>query len=141
MKDEQLLDYYWKYFELHSNQRMQMVNFYITIEVVLIGALFALIGLDNRMQWAEKTVSIAIAACSLTFYLLDARTKFLIKQSESCMKSIEDRFDGTYDEKFKLLNTIDNKTKGVVLRNTYSRVFFFVYLVIGLFGLYTLFCI
>lgn len=31
-----LLDFYWKYFDLHSRQRMQMVNFYITISIVLM---------------------------------------------------------------------------------------------------------
>lgn len=38
-----VLEFYWKYFELHSNQRMQMINFYITVEVVIFGALFTLI--------------------------------------------------------------------------------------------------
>ena len=37
--DKALLEYYWNYFELHSNQRMQMINFYITVEVVMIGCL------------------------------------------------------------------------------------------------------
>lgn len=138
MNDEKLLDYYWKFFELHSNQRIQMVNFYITVEVVLIGAFFAIFGLENRLLWAENTVSFAITTCSLVFYLLDRRTKFLIKKSEACIQSIENRLLAPYnDDKYKLLKTIEDNTKGVIFRNTYSRVFTVVYLLIGLFGIYT----
>ena len=31
IEQSKMLDLYWNYFELHSNQRMQMINFYITI--------------------------------------------------------------------------------------------------------------
>ena len=42
MEKKDVLDYYWKYFDLHSRQRMQMINFYITVEVALIGGFFVL---------------------------------------------------------------------------------------------------
>ncbi|MGN1276632.1 MAG: hypothetical protein ACI4UK_06555 [Floccifex sp.] len=40
MEKKDVLDFYWKYFDLHSRQRMQMMGFYITIEVALIGGFF-----------------------------------------------------------------------------------------------------
>ena len=66
--DKALLEYYWNYFELHSNQRMQMINFYITVEVVMIGGLFTLINFDERIRFAELFLSLAISFVSLIFW-------------------------------------------------------------------------
>ena len=54
MDDKDWLDFYWKYFELHSSQRMQMINFYITVTIVLYGGLFALMQLTPRIPTAES---------------------------------------------------------------------------------------
>ena len=72
------LDLSWNYFSLLSGQRMGMVDFYIVIEAALIGALFVLLTLEERMMWAECTVAVAITFISVTFFILDCRTKAMI---------------------------------------------------------------
>lgn len=128
----QLLDYYWKFFELHSSQRMQMINYYITIEVVLIGAYFTLEFNNCTVSWHQRTVSLAIMFISIVFYLLDRRTVFLIKESEKSIIGIEEKLD---DESYMLLKRI-NATKS---KASYSKVLLCTYILIGAFGLITLF--
>ena len=67
MNDEDLLNYYWKYFELHSKQRIQMINFYITVTVVLYGGLFALIQLDSRLPIAEFFIPFSLCLFPFAF--------------------------------------------------------------------------
>jgi hypothetical protein len=89
MNDEDLLNYYWKYFELHSKQRIQMINFYITVTVVLYGGLFALIQLDSRLPIAEFFITVFIMLVSGCFLRLDQRTSTLIHGCEECIKELE----------------------------------------------------
>ena len=133
---DKLIDYYWNYFQLHSNQRMQLINFYISIEVVLVGAYFTLILNCTSLPWVLKTVSFAISFFSVVFYLMDRRTVFLIKESERCFMEIENLVD---DEKYRLISSVENKTSGNIIRNTYSKIVFFVYVLTFAFGIYALF--
>lgn len=132
--DKAMLEYYWKYFELYSNQRMQMVNFYITVEVVLIGALFKLITLENRICMAEYFVSLAISFISLTFYGLDLRTKNLIHWCEECIETLEKRYGEKFGEEL-LLMTMSGKRTMAHKTQTYSTWFDLQYIVIGTVGL------
>lgn len=83
------LDLYWNHFQLHSGQRMKMVQFYLTLIVVLFGALFTLHTLESRILTAEIVVCIGIAVISLTFALIDHRTSLLIKDAENAIKKME----------------------------------------------------
>lgn len=135
INDESLLNYYLHYFEIHSNQRMQMINYYITIEIVLIGALFTLLGLETRFLLAEYTVSIAITMISVFFYGLDYRTKLLIHWCEDCIKNIEKRYEEIYSEDFFLMNKIEYLTNQQKIRITYAVIFRIQYGIIGIFGI------
>lgn len=87
--DKDWLDLYWKHFHLHSDQRMKMVQFYLSLIVVLFGALFTLHSLDNRIVIAEVITCIGIGFVSLVFALLDYRTSLLIKDAEDAIKKME----------------------------------------------------
>lgn len=138
-----MLELYWNYFEVHANQRMQMINFYITIEIVLIGAFFTLRLQKEEILWAECLVAVAIPVISLIFFLLDLRTRLLIKEAENCIKQIEAAFWKKQNKiNMELLNNIDEKTSKCWIRNTYSRVFwmqFFIVSVVGLILLVSIF--
>ena len=97
------LDLYWKYFQLHSEQRMKMVQFYLSLIVVLFGSLFTLHSMEARITTAEIMVSIGIGIISLVFALLDHRTSILIKDAENAIKKVEDStFQGRDDMPLKL---------------------------------------
>ena len=113
---------------------MQMINFYITVEEVMIGGLFTLINFDERIRFAELFLSLAISFVSLIFGGLDIRTKSLIHWCEDCMEALEMRYKDVFDQKFLLMNQSADKTKKnhVV---TYSIWFNLQFWVIGIFGL------
>lgn len=136
-----LLDLYWNHFELHSNQRMQMINFYITIEVVLIGGFFTLRLQNTDIIWAEYLVALAIPFVSLIFFLLDYRTRALIKVCEACIKKLEDMLKEDFNEELMLYHQAEKKASKKWFRNTYSRVFWLQFLVVSLVGFLLLYSI
>lgn len=79
----------WNYFSLLSGQRMQMLHFFISLEVFLSGAFVTLISLDARLHWAEITVSFLILLMAIVFRGLDHRTKTMIHICEDTMEAIE----------------------------------------------------
>lgn len=83
------IDLYWKHFELHSKQRIQMLQFYISIVVILFGGLFTLYSLEQREILSEIAVCSMITLISLVFSFLDYRTSILIKDAEDSLKKIE----------------------------------------------------
>lgn len=133
--DKDWLELSWNYFSLLSGQRMGMMDFYIVVEVALIGALFTMMGSDTRILWAECTVCAAIALSSLAFFLLDYRTKTMIHCCEKIMSDIEEKY-APDKHKIKLpFHYIERKTEKAKIRITYSVVFRFLFLLIGGFGL------
>lgn len=138
MTNKDWLDLSWNYFSLLSGQRMGMVDFYIVIEMALVGALFALMALENRMLWAECTVTAAITFFSVTFFILDCRTKAMIHSCEEVIKDIEAMH---YPKKAKCdkirlpFHLVDYKTDKMRVRMTYSKVFIILYFAMGIFGM------
>lgn len=133
--DKDWLELSWNYFSLLSGQRMGMMDFYIVVEVALIGALFTMMGNDTRILWAECTVCAAIALSSLAFFLLDYRTKTMIHCCEKIMSDIEEKY-APDKHKIKLpFHYIERKTEKAKIRITYSVVFRYLFLLIGGFGL------
>ncbi len=94
MSDKDYMEILWKYFELHSNQRMQLMNFYIVLESLLIAGLISLLSADKDLMIWECGVCIAIVFFTLIFYGLDKRTKQMIKLCEDCIKILEKRNKG-----------------------------------------------
>lgn len=133
--DKDWLELSWNYFSLLSGQRMGMIDFYIVVEVALIGALFTMMGSDTRILWAECTVCAAIALISLAFYLLDYRNKNMIHCCEKIMLNIEEKYAPGKDDIKLPFHYIERKTEKAKIRITYSVVFRYLFLLIGGFGL------
>lgn len=107
------LDLYWKYFQLHSEQRIKMVQFYLSLIVVLFGALFTLHSMEIRIVTAEVVVSIGIGVISLVFACLDHRTSMLIKDVENALKKLEAMtFPGREDMPLKLFTYSEQNDRG-----------------------------
>ena len=97
------IDLYWKHFQLHSDQRIKMLQFYLSLIVVLFGALFTLHSMESRNLIAEIVVCIGIGVISVVFALLDHRTSLLIKDAEDAIKGMEAVvFSSDEDKKFAL---------------------------------------
>lgn len=89
MQDEKLFEHYWKYFEIHSQQRMTVFNFYLAI-VGLISA-----GIGFGLQQGEKfdylvsSMSLFLMFVSFLFYKMDERVSTLIKRAENGLTLLE----------------------------------------------------
>lgn len=134
MEKKDVLDYYWKYFDLHSRQRMQMINFYITVEVALIGGFFVLLNQKNRITWAEYCVLFAVGFLSVIFWLIDRRTRDLIHGCEHCMKKFEEEQMAQYGDELKLMTASEKILEEKEIPITYSTCFHIQFLVMGLFA-------
>lgn len=132
--DKDWLELNWNYFSLLSGQRMGMINFFIVIEVALIGALFSMIGKDTRIMWAECTICIAIMVISLAFYLLDYRTKTMIHCCEDLIKDMEEKYSPDHQDINLPFHKIERVTERLCIRITYSSVFGILFFLTGVFG-------
>ena len=131
--DKEWYNIYWSYFELMSRQRISMLNFYISIEVVLFGGMFTLLQLQTRMHWAEYIVALSIVFMSILFYGLDLRTKSLIHKCEELMMDMEDKYktikSGSYPIHFINMQRKEHR------QLTYSDWFKMQFFIIGCIGL------
>lgn len=141
MDKKDILEYYWKYFELHSRQRMQMISFYITVEVALIGGFFVLLTQKNRIAWAEYCVLFAIGFISIVFWMIDLRTRELIHLCEGCIEEFEEKqmFDNnsnnnSNNNELKLMTKSRKQTGAKTFKNTYSLSFHIQFLVMLVFA-------
>lgn len=133
--DKDWLELSWNYFSLLSGQRMGMTDFFIVIEVALIGALFSMMGKDTRIMWVECTICIAITLISLAFFLLDYRTKTMIHCCEKIMSDMEEKYCTAQSDINLPFHHIEQTTESAWIRITYSSVFRILFFLIGAFGL------
>lgn len=114
MKEKDFADILWKYFELHSNQRMQMMNFSLIVHSLLITVLVGLFTSDSEADLTQYKILIcvAIVVFSFVFYMLDRRTKEMIKNCEDSLKAVEQKYASEVDENFLIFSLEERKTKG-----------------------------
>ncbi len=92
MEEKDFMDTLWKYFELHANQRMQMMNFYIVIVSLFLTALVAMFCSDKDVKIYESVVCVSIIFFSWIFMMYDKRTRNMIKNCEDAIKVIEKKY-------------------------------------------------
>ncbi len=97
MEEKDFMDTLWKYFELHANQRMQMMNFYIVIVSLFLTALVAMFCSDKDVKIYESVVCVSIIFFSWIFMMYDKRTRNMIKNCEDAIKVIEKKYMEKFD--------------------------------------------
>lgn len=137
LSPEALLAYYWNYFQLQSNQRLQMVNFFISIEVALIGAFCVLIVRETSILWAKCIITSMITFFALTFYGLEYRTRQLLDMCRNRIEKLEENHISLGRE-YHLISQGRILTKTKNTKITYSTIFALQYCVIGCFGIISL---
>ena len=129
MKKKDFADILWKYFELHSNQRIQMMNFYLVAISLFFTGLITLMSSEKDMEVYEIGICTAIIFVTWIFYNLDKRTKLMIKRCEDAIKSLEaDKMKDFGSE--IMIFTIDAKKKEIEKELSYSDLFLLLYVFI-----------
>lgn len=92
MESEKIIDHVWKYFEIHSQQRMTLFNFFI----VVVGGIASAIGFclqsEKDLTFIIYSLIVVLLTISFLFYKLDQRTSFLIKRCEKNLVKLESQF-------------------------------------------------
>ncbi len=113
MEEKDFIDILWKYFELHSNQRMQMINFSLVVHSLLITVLIGLFTSNSAVDLTQYKILVCISLIvfSFIFYMLDRRTKEMIKNCEESLKAVEQKYASEVDENFLIFTMEEGKTK------------------------------
>ncbi|MEG8267966.1 hypothetical protein MKR64_01270 [Acinetobacter baumannii] len=93
--NQTLLDHAWKYFEIHSNQRIQLFNFYLVI-MAASGSALAYILQNKNQSILGIFLGLFLVFVSFIFWKLDQRTSFLVKQAEKILSNLEKEFNAKY---------------------------------------------
>lgn len=124
----------WNYFELHSNQRMQMMNFYLVMESLFVTGLITMLTSERDMTFYEIGICLAIIFFSFLFYKFDMRTRSIIKICESSIKSLEQKYKAQYGDEIMVFSKEEECTKASH-ESTYSclmRLQFIFFVVVAL---------
>ncbi|MCA4780618.1 hypothetical protein HXZ77_15255 [Acinetobacter johnsonii] len=138
INSEQAVEHAWKYFELHSNQRITMFNYFLFIIAGLGTAIGVSIQSSSTFAYIGIFLSIFLSITAFVFWKLDQRTSFLIKQSEEVFKRLERNSSidiGIFcNEESNLIRAnMGKKYLSKIL--TYGLIFRATFLIMGLIGL------
>jgi hypothetical protein len=98
-------DHAWRYFEIHSNHRMSMFNFFTVLSGLTVAGIGATLQGPQKFSAIGVLLGVALALLSYVFWKLDQRSSFLVKHAECAQGRIEEeilpkyaRLFGTEDE-------------------------------------------
>lgn len=89
ISSDQAVEHAWKYFEIHSNQRTTLFNYFLFIMAGLGTAIGVILQGDIKYSFVGIFLCCFVSLVSFLFWKLDQRTSFLIKQSEKVFKLLE----------------------------------------------------
>lgn len=82
------LDYAWKWFAYHADQRMKMFNFMLIVFGVLCTAIVSLINKDSPAR-LDAYLCFLSGVLALAFAFLDGRNRYLVRLGEDVLVSLE----------------------------------------------------
>lgn len=81
------VEHAWKYFELHSKQRMTLFNYFVATSGLIVAAIGA--SAQTRYTVVLGALGILLTTVSWIFWKLDQRMSFLVKHAEKKYHIIE----------------------------------------------------
>ena len=132
-----MVEHAWRYFALHSTQRMSLFNFFLVVSASLSAALAASLQGAGIYHALGVALGGLLAVVSLVFWKLDQRTRFLVKHAEAALSELE---AGMAIPAARLVSNEPSKTdaakEGFVLFRmwTYNTAFRVVFVIMGVFG-------
>lgn len=135
MDNDKLFEHAWKYFEIHSQQRVNVINFFLAISGVVGAGIGLSLQQGGGFKYSAGMLSLFLFFLSFIFWKLDERVSLMIKNSEVALSLLEENF---YHSEVKLF-TNDKMTtsisNGSISAWTYGRCFRCAFCVVGYAGL------
>ncbi|MDJ0033355.1 hypothetical protein [Pantoea ananatis] len=136
MKDlnESSFEHAWKYFELHSQQRMTVFNFYITAIGLLTAGCGVSLQQGGKYIYFSTIIGLFMIFVTFIFHKLDKRTSKLIKNSEKALIYLENKFESNETKIFSFDET-STKSNSIFGDWSYGRCFRMAFYVLANIGL------
>jgi len=139
ISSDQAVEHAWKYFELHSNQRTTLFNYFLFIMAGLGTAIGVILQAHTKFSYVGIFLSCFVTLVSYLFWKLDQRTSFLIKQSEQIFKNLERNSSvdiGIFCNEESNLDKMNLNKNWFTSVLTYGSIFRFTFLTTGLIGIF-----
>ena len=110
------------WFQVHADQRMKLMNFYVILIAALIAGFAAALKDNNQLL----VILIAIVFITLTyaFKSLDRRTASLVKDAEAALEKIEEAIaSSTSIDQIKLIKMSEEKEGDLSYRQSFNLIF------------------
>lgn len=137
ISSEQLMEHAWKYFEIHSNQRITLFNYFLFIMTGLGASIGITLQASLKFGYVGIFLSFFVSLVSFVFWKLDQRTSFLIKESEKTLILLERNSAVDFGIFSKEEANLDkhNTNKFYIFQTfTYGKIFRLVFFTTGLVG-------
>ncbi len=83
-----MLDYAWKYFALHADQRIKTFNSFLVLCTLVTGGLIAVLKDADDPSFATP-LALLLPFLSFVFWKLDQRSRQLVHHAEAALKRLE----------------------------------------------------
>ncbi|MGU7592326.1 RipA family octameric membrane protein [Enterobacter hormaechei] len=113
----------WKYFEVHSQQRITVFNFYITIISLLVAGGGICLQQGSKLIYFTSVFGLFIMFITFIFYKLDTRVSLLIKNAERALRKTEEQFDKKEMKIFTLDHDNKNLNESILSPWSYGKCF------------------
>lgn len=127
-------EYAWKYFELHSQQRITVFNFYITIISLLMAGSGICLQQGKNLIYLTSALGLFVIFITFIFYKLDSRVSFLIKNAEEALRKAEANYDKVEMKIFTHDHNNENFNKTIRSSWTYGYCFRLSFAIISYIG-------
>ena len=128
------LDHAWKYFELHANQRISLIRFFIILlSLYVTGSAYLIAKINDKGCIEEYGViffSIGFFFITIIFWFLDSRNRKLIHIAECSLRKYEE--DNIIQYRHKIFNR-EKDTSCYSIRHTHCFRALFVIAIISTF--------
>lgn len=135
---EKQLEHSWKYFEIHSQQRMSIFNFFLGATGLVATGIGVCIQQGGGFHYLSLALSFFLLIVTFVFWKLDQRTSMLIKSAEAALESLESSMGTPCSKLFKIDSANTANMNKLLSPWTYGRCFRFTYITIGVLSALTI---
>lgn len=122
-KMELALHYATNWFQIHADQRIRLMNFYIFLFAGLVTGLIAT--RKDDLLLVEVLIAGAMIVLTIVFKSLDSRTRSLIHGAEHALSKIEDVLaEATRIDEIKLIKAANNLDGKLSYRQAFNLIYF-----------------
>lgn len=135
--DKLALEYAWRYFQMHAQQRISVFNYFIATSTLLVTGIGFVLHAPPDTWFLGLAAGILLMLLSLIFWKLDARVSSFIKVSEEVIARAEARLITAPELRMvSVERTMTRATKFAVHKAwTYGQAFRFIFIIMALLGL------